>query len=163
MKRWIFNAAAGLSLVLCLGTVGLWVDSYHSWRFVQYRGPQRQTSIASLRGAIAIVAEERPRVSRSAWNYEHRSAEFVLIRGTNGYEWRFRYVSTSSFLYAAAPHWFPALLFLVLPGIWAVKRCRRRIPPGHCKKCGYDLRGSTERCPECGTPIPIREAAEGRQ
>ena len=28
---------------------------------------------------------------------------------------------------------------------------RRRIPPGHCRKCGYNLTGNVSRvCPECG-------------
>jgi predicted Zn-ribbon and HTH transcriptional regulator len=29
---------------------------------------------------------------------------------------------------------------------------RRRIPPGHCRRCGYNLTANTSgRCPECGT------------
>ena len=28
-----------------------------------------------------------------------------------------------------------------------------RIQRGLCVACGYDLRGSSEKCPECGTPI----------
>jgi hypothetical protein len=30
---------------------------------------------------------------------------------------------------------------------------RRRTAPGHCPKCGYDLRASPTRCPECGSAI----------
>jgi hypothetical protein len=30
----------------------------------------------------------------------------------------------------------------------------RRIPPGHCQRCGYDLTGNVSgRCPECGTEV----------
>ncbi len=50
--------------------------------------------------------------------------------------------------------WF-AIPFACLLGItiirWLV--ARRRIRPGHCTKCSYNLTGNTTGvCPECGTP-----------
>src|SRR5262245_2747467 len=56
----------------------------------------------------------------------------------------------------ALPFWFLTLLSGILPvrAVFRMVRSRRRQHRGLCQRCGYDLRASTGKCPECGTPIP---------
>jgi hypothetical protein len=50
------------------------------------------------------------------------------------------------------PHWAISVLFALLPlaVLFRVLRRRHRVRHGLCAICGYDLRGSPGRCPECG-------------
>jgi hypothetical protein len=46
------------------------------------------------------------------------------------------------------------LLFLAMGGVVLYAKYAEGEMPGKvCRVCGYDLRASPERCPECGTPV----------
>jgi len=58
---------------------------------------------------------------------------------------------------AAAPHWVPMVAFALPPLLWLrrTRRLRRSRVRGRCAQCGYDLRATPDRCPECGTAPKI--------
>jgi hypothetical protein len=48
-------------------------------------------------------------------------------------------------------YWPLVILTGLLPLTQFVRRRRAKRPAGHCVACGYDLRATPDRCPECGT------------
>ena len=62
----------------------------------------------------------------------------------------------------AVPYWSLQILFLIAPAVWLRRAIRQRKElrqaSGLCSVCGYDLRATPDRCPECGA---IPERAKG--
>ena len=76
------------------------------------------------------------------------AAGFLFVR-VNGPMWGWA---------VAMPLWPLFLLTASYPAwhyrAWLRPERRRREKLGLCLRCGYDLRASAERCPECGEPVP---------
>ena len=57
----------------------------------------------------------------------------------------------------SVPMWFLILMFAAPAVLVGANRINglRRLKSGFCRTCGYDLRATSDRCPECGTiPSP---------
>jgi hypothetical protein len=82
----------------------------------------------------------------------------LLINGGSLNVANFMSGGTESHLAVVIPYWFPTSISALVPVVWVLKsrrhwRDRRRARLGLCRRCGYDLRASTGRCPECGAGI----------
>ncbi len=91
------------------------------------------------------------------WNYPHwRGFVFDSANAPIFHQWEMR----NNYLIAGAPYWSLAAPLSVAPllRLWISLRkrmARRSSRVGLCATCGYDLRASPERCPECGTCAAI--------
>jgi hypothetical protein len=58
------------------------------------------------------------------------------------------------------PYWFMVLALGPIPLLWLmrVRRAARARAAGLCPACGFDLRASPDRCPECGAAAPVAAA-----
>ena len=70
-----------------------------------------------------------------------------------GYRW-----PAGSFFEMLVPLWC-FFLACAIPTAWLWHRDRRRVRPGCCRRCGYNLTGNTSGdCSECGAPTPPTHA-----
>ena len=90
-------------------------------------------------------ATAKPSQTMLAWQLTHHVAGF-------GYEQDVRRVTRQTII--VIPFWFVCLAGTAAALL--LRRAVRRPTAGEvCRRCGYDLRATPERCPECGT-IPNR-------
>jgi hypothetical protein len=121
----------------------------------------------SLGGAALDLARAEAEAYHERWHWQRNSGYSAgmwrYITGAHGpfsvwfidgndkeLIWHRRFYSAPCWLIApAAAAWPLASIALLLR-----RRIRRRrlAHTGLCKICGYDLRASPQRCPECGTP-----------
>ena len=87
-----------------------------------------------------------------------RSSNFSMPLGTRGGGWFEREDHGVNWTGFSIPLWKAfaifGLSFLLMSGAARVRirsLFAREKKPGFCEKCGYDLRATPNRCPECGT------------
>jgi hypothetical protein len=168
VKRRLVTLAGVASLLLCVATVALWVRSY--WRFDKFTRlfvrdyRYREWELSSMLGEFdfnaRLLAYHYPpdRDREVLWRYESgRSARWPARLSSFGF--RREYNGLDLDVVITFPHWSLALLFAILPALHlrTAIRSRRRGRPGHCPRCGYDLRATPDRCPECGA-VPAAAA-----
>ena len=174
MKRRLANAFLACCVLVAAAAAAMWVRSY--WRMDQltHAQPGRQSAVASVRGRIVFDTMGdahvplRPRAGVGDWfleKYPLRKPFVIFIDHPSARARRFlgfAYADVGSVGYAtrrltalAIPYWSIVLTLAIAPTTSLLLARRRRWKQLHrrCLTCGYDLRATPDRCPECGTAI----------
>lgn len=163
-----------LSVLLCIAVGLLWWRSYRHADFVAFFTPSGKIQgIASHRGKVLVTftnvsfGSERGLTavadSAPAGDFEE-VRQFVFDGATyRRQRWGFGVSASAPGDLPGAgkqsticvPEWFLVGLLAIGPSMWAPRavRRRRRMRRGLCGSCGYDLRFSEGRCPECGAAV----------
>lgn len=175
LGRWLLNLAAGVSLLLCLATTALWIRSYFATDWATWRGGtvvRLDINVIASRGDLVVngvwlstpvdrmiwrLSSQRPYDLDGQWlrwSTEKRTLLGIITWGRSSSGPASS--PTSDSLTVMVPYWLLAMITFALPGWITAKRllARRKPMPGLCPVCGYDLRATPDRCPECGAIPP---------
>ena len=167
LARRLFTFCSAVSLLLSFALGFLWLRSQRHADRVTWEeeppytaGPYRRFELVSLkdslilgvtdiRGGLVVINRE------PGWRHRKLAGTAATNADTR---FGFGYVGQRSMLAESSalvvPHWAALLLTGVSPTAWLWSylrgRGQRRREGGLCPVCGYDLRASPERCPECG-------------
>jgi hypothetical protein len=161
VKRRLFTLLAMVSLLLCVATLLLWLRSEREsddfWWWTDFHG----VGIYSDGGRLSFWDATSKYKNPSVQHLVHMPPLVFLHPPTTGvYSKRLRTGFGSS---DDGVHWraviVPHLVMVVITILLPVQRVRaywsrrRSYCAGYCVTCGYDLRATPDRCPECGMVV----------
>ena len=171
MKRKLFNLAAALSLMLTVAVCVLWLRSYlrlDEFHWIRaHSGPPNETEfmVQSSFGRMEVwyCRLDNPRAASSffwasaaAGPPDQRTLRKLVCHWSYGgilIERSADPLARVKLTVLVFPYWFITLIALPLPLLWhrwRITAQRERKKLGLCLSCGYDLRATPDRCPECG-------------
>jgi hypothetical protein len=172
VSRKLFTLCSAASLLLCAAVCVLWVRSYQHRDIVTFPQTSGIPSLVTSRGTLLVEGGGRrpgPPVVGMAWTtkgpdaigprraqpgepgvrVDVAAAGFGYFRTDGGAMLGATYFPAWT---AAVPLVGIAVPLALLPAgwLWSRDNRRRRRAAGRCPACGYDLRATPARCPECG-------------
>jgi hypothetical protein len=190
MTRFLFNVVSAVSLVLCLASSFLWVRSHllHE-HYISRNGSEWQAWVnfdgtllfERMHGLDISFYTGYQRLGRRDFGFweanssssAHAKRRILLLgagwyRGGNWFQMQWSHQRPSfwfSYEVYVMPYWVVSLPSSVFPLLWIGRFLRRRSrrKRGLCLHCGYDLRASPGRCPECGEACKSSRAKSVRE
>lgn len=131
------------------GLAGEAGDAIPARRSIDGARPGEPSSVPYVARAVTMPAW-RPPFTKFGYNYNRRDPTVLYV----------------AYRQVHVPHWMICGALAILPTLTLVRSVRRRVTSryraqrGLCPRCGYDLRASPDKCPECGLRAPAgdREA-----
>jgi hypothetical protein len=162
MTHRLLNFLTVLSLLLCIAAGVLWVRSYLRTDTVCVVRRPHLLYCETSRGALAVAwhtgvpLTSEPVIQAAAehgwaWEVTPGRDAYRGIRRTLGFAWFYAATGGTAERVVHVPLAALIAAAACLPAARAASRWRRRRRSGVCARCGYDLRATPERCPECGT------------
>jgi hypothetical protein len=185
MKRILKTLLRALLITLLITIAFAWHRSYQLGEGVFYKTPRIELRLASSHGAIVAIyripvppadlprvgwgfvsqprdaidqfTRARERYPSPAKSYGSARIGAYVLRNESATEVTRAAVISYRFLAATIGTLLAAVI--VKRRLWPALRARWRRKRKRCTACGYDLRGSTGVCPECGLAIPASPQA----
>ena len=168
MIRRLVTVASAISFLLCIGVAVFWVRSHYAWEWCTIGLPHGDLFIDDPVGSLELgyMTENSPVVPSYRLTFGREPpGDFrenkTISRSFVGFGIGSADVNDEvhgRVSCVVVPCWFAFALAALLPArelmlFRARRRRARQTGRGHCMRCGYDLRATPDRCPECGTPV----------